>query len=71
MTSIREMAEKGKAFAADTISKADEIEKNAFLRFGEEEREQYLSLFRRHIEYLKSEESRVLDAIPSQRGASE
>lgn len=58
------LTEKGKAFAADTISQADEIEKHAFLRFTEEEREMYLSLFRRHIEYLKSEEKRVLDTIP-------
>ena len=57
------LTEKGKIFAADTISQADEIEKNAFLRFTEEEREMYLSLFRRHIEYLKSEEKRVLDSI--------
>ena len=58
------LTEKGKAFATDTISQADEIEKHAFLRFTEEEREIYLSLFRRHIEYLKSEEKRVLDSIP-------
>ena len=60
------LTEKGKTFAANTINKADEIEKNAFLCFNEEEREQYLSLFRRHIEYLKSEEKRVLDSIPEQ-----
>ena len=58
------LTEKGKAFAADTIDKADEIEKNAFLRFTEEERETYLSLFRQHIEYLKDEEKRVMDSIP-------
>lgn len=40
------------------------ISKNAFLRFSEEEREAYLLLFRRHIEYLKSEEKCVLDSIP-------
>ena len=55
---------KGKAFVEDRISKADEVEKNAFLCFNEEERELYLSLFKRHIEYLKSEEKRVLDSIP-------
>ena len=58
------LTEKGKDFVANTISKADEVEKNAFLCFNEEEREQYLSLFRRHIEYLKAEEKRVLDSIP-------
>lgn len=58
------LTEKGKNFVANTINKADEIEKNAFLCFSEEEREMYLSLFKRHVEYLKSEEKRVLDSIP-------
>ncbi len=58
------LTEKGKDFVANTIDKADEIEKNAFLCFNEEERELYLSLFKRHIEYLKCEEKRVLDSIP-------
>lgn len=58
------LTEKGQTFVANTINKADEIEKNAFLLFNEEEREMYLSLFRRHIDYLKSEEDRVLDSIP-------
>lgn len=58
------LTEKGEAFVANTIHKADEIEKNAFLCFKEEERELYLSLFKRHIEYLKAEEKRVLDSIP-------
>ena len=58
------LTEKGKSFVANTINKADEVEKNAFLSFNEEEREQYLSLFRRHIECLKAEEKRVLDSIP-------
>lgn len=62
------LTEKGKDFVADTINKADEIEKNAFLCFNEEEREQYLSLFKRHIEYLKSEEKRILDSIPEPGG---
>ena len=57
------LTEKGKTFVADTISKADEIEKNALLSFTEEERELYLSLFRRHIDYLKNEEKRVLDSL--------
>ena len=58
------LTEKGKAFVANTINRADEIEEKAFLRFTEEERKIYLSLFRRHIEYLKNEEKRVLNAIP-------
>ena len=58
------LTEKGKDLVARTIHKADEIEENAFLCFNEEEREQYLSLFKRHIEYLKKEEKRVLDSIP-------
>lgn len=58
------LTEKGKIFVTNTIDKADEIEKNAFLLFNEEERELYLSLFRRHIDYLKNEEKRVLDSIP-------
>lgn len=62
------LTEEGKDFVANTINKADEIEKNAFLCFNEEEREHYLSLFKRHIEYLKSEEKRVLDSIPEQGG---
>ena len=57
------LTESGKSFVANTINKADEIAKNAFLRFNEEERELYLSLFRRHIDYLKSEEKRVLDSF--------
>lgn len=64
------LTERGQSFVANTINKADEIEKNAFLCFGEEERVQYLSLFRRHIDYLKSEEKRVLDSIPEQGGQS-
>ena len=62
------LTEKGIDFVADTINKADEIEKNAFLCFNEEERKQYLSLFKRHIEYLKSEEKRVWDSIPEPGG---
>lgn len=58
------LTERGKTFVANTINKADEVEKNAFLCFNEEEREQYLSLFKRHIECLKSEEKRVLESIP-------
>ena len=65
------LTERGKTFVANTINKADEIEKNAFLCFGEEERKVYLSLFRRHIDYLKSEEKRVLDSIPAQGGKPE
>lgn len=65
------LTEKGKNFVANTINKADEIEKNAFLCFDEEERELYLSLFRRHIDYLKNEEKRVLNSISAQGGKTE
>ena len=54
--------DKGKKFADETIGKADEIENRAFLRFTEEERNMYLSLFKRHIEYLRIEETRMLDS---------
>jgi len=57
------LTKRGKNFVANTISKADEIEKKAFLRFNENEREMYLDLFKRHIEYLKSEEKLVLESI--------
>lgn len=57
------LTKKGEKFINETIGKADEIERNAFLKFTEEEREQYLSLFKRHIENLKNEEKRMLDCI--------
>lgn len=65
------LTEKGESFVAATINKADEIEKNALLCFDEHERELYLSLFRRHIEYLKTEEKRVLETMPEQGGQAE
>ena len=57
------LTDKGKKFTDETINKADEIEKNAFLSFSEEERETYISLFQRHIDYLKKEEKRMIDAL--------
>lgn len=60
------LTDKGMDFVSKTINKADEIEKNAFLMFTEEEREVYLSLFKRHIENLKNEEKRVLNSISEQ-----
>lgn len=57
------LTDKGKEFVSETINKADKIERNAFLMFTEEERETYLSLFKRHIENLKSEENRLLNSI--------
>ncbi len=53
----------GQDFSAGTIRKVDEIEENAFLLFTAEEREIYLSLFKRHIENLKQEEQRVLSTL--------
>ena len=55
------LTETGRVFAADAISRADEMEKNALLMFTEEDRALYLSLYQRHIAYLKSEAERVLD----------
>lgn len=49
------LTDKGRNLADETIGKTDEIEENAFLRFTNEERETYISLFKRHIEYLKNE----------------
>ena len=37
------------------------MERNAFLKFSEEERETYLSLFKRYLENLAGEEKRVLN----------
>lgn len=49
------LTEKGEAFVQTTLKKADEIEEKAFLQFSQEEREQYLSFLKRHIEYLEKE----------------
>ena len=43
-----------------TISIVDEIERAAMLGFTEEERELYLSLFRRHLENLKKARAELL-----------
>ncbi|HHY53307.1 MAG TPA: winged helix-turn-helix transcriptional regulator [Clostridiales bacterium] len=55
------LTEEGKTLSSNTISKVDEMERNAFLKFSEEERETYLSLFKRYLEYLAGEEKRVLN----------
>lgn len=57
------LTDKGKKFADETINKVDEIEKNAFLMFTEEERETYISLYKRHIDYLKNAENHMIDSI--------
>lgn len=57
------LTDKGKEYVDKTINKADEIEKNAFLMFNEEERDIYISLFKRHIDYLKDAEKRMLDTF--------
>lgn len=57
------LTDEGKALASSTIQYVDEIERNAFCEFTEEERELYLSLFKRHLENLEREEKRVLDSI--------
>ena len=57
------LTDKGKEYVDKTINKADEIEKNACLMFNEEERDIYISLFKRHIDYLKDAEKRMLDTF--------
>lgn len=57
------LTDKGKEYIDETINKADEIEENAFLMFAEDERDLYISLFKRHIEYLKDAENRMLDTF--------
>lgn len=47
------LTEAGRELCGRTISTVDEIERAAMLGFTEEEREIYLSLFRRHLENLK------------------
>ena len=57
------LTDKGKKFVDETINKTDEIEEKAFLMFTEEERDLYISLFKRHIAYLKNEEKRIIDSF--------
>ena len=57
------LTDKGKEYIDETINKADEIEKNAFLMFAEDERYIYISLFQRHMDYLKEAEKRMLDTF--------
>lgn len=57
------LTEKGKEVSKAVIGKVDEIEKNAFLMFSEEERELYLSLFKRHLENLSKEEQKVIASL--------
>ena len=61
------LTDKGKEYIDKTINKADEIEKNAFLMFNEDERELYISLFKRHIDYLNCAEKRMLDTFSEQK----
>lgn len=49
----------GKDLAEHFINRIDEIEGKAFLRFSEEERMAYLTLFERHNAYLRQE----IDAV--------
>ncbi len=55
------LTEDGKKLAERTIGKIDEIERNAFSLFSEEERETYISLYKRHLENLRSEEQKVFE----------
>ena len=59
------LTEDGKKLAERTIGKIDEIERNAFSLFSEEERETYISLYKRHLENLRSEEQKVFENLES------
>ena len=54
------LTEAGRELCGRTISIVDEIERTAMLGFTEEERELYLSLFRRHLENLKKARAELL-----------
>lgn len=54
------LTEAGRELCGRTISMVDEIERAAMLGFTEEERELYLSLFRRHLENLKKARAKLL-----------
>lgn len=54
------LTEAGRELCGRTISMVDEIERAAMLDFTEEERELYLSLFRRHLENLKKAKAELL-----------
>ena len=54
------LTEAGRELCGRTISIVDEIERAAMLGFTEEERELYLSLFRRHLENLKKARAELL-----------
>lgn len=57
------LTEEGELFTKRIISKIDEIEKSAFLKFTEEERESYISLYQRHLNNMKTESDKVLSVI--------
>ena len=57
------LTEAGRELCGRTISIVDEIERAAMLGFTEEERELYLSLFRRHLENLKKAKAELFGGI--------
>lgn len=57
------LTEGGEQFTERITSKIDELEKNAFLMFTEEERDSYISLYQRHLENIKYERDKVLSTI--------
>ncbi len=59
------LTEAGRELCGRTISTVDEIERAAMLDFTEEERELYLSLFRRHLENLKKAKAELFGGIES------
>lgn len=61
------LTEEGQALAEHSVGKVDEIERNAFSYFSQEEQERYLTLFRRYLENLRKEEERVLGSLSEER----
>lgn len=57
------LTEKGRELTERSVRKVDEIEQNAFLRFTAEERDAYITLYKRHLENLREEEKQVLGTI--------
>lgn len=57
------LTETGRQFAEHSISMIDEMEKEAFLMFTDEERETYISIYQRYNENIRRERDRVLCTI--------
>lgn len=57
------LTDAGEIFTDRIISKIDELERNAFLMFTNEERKTYISLYQRHNEYIRRERDKVFNTI--------